>query len=173
MLLRRIMPLLISLTLASGVITYAQEPQAQAQDDVRRGDGRRNRESRSQDLTGKDSRHKPGDFGGVRELNLTDQQRQLQQSIYQRHLESVKAQREELIGLRAKRLEGNFTAEDRARAQTLRQEIHNSMLAVHNEIELILTPEQRAKLEQIKNERKARRAERQKRRPERRENIPQ
>lgn len=166
MLLRRIIPLLASLTLAFGAVSYGQEPQVPAQDDIR-GDGRRHREGRSHDRMSKDVRHRLGNFRGMRELNLTDEQRQLQQSIYQRHLESVKAQREELIKLREKRQQGSFTAEDKARARTLRQEVHNSMLAVHNEIELILTPEQRAKLEQIKNERKSRRDEMQKRRQER------
>jgi Spy/CpxP family protein refolding chaperone len=109
----------------------------------------------------------------MRELNLTDEQRQQQRAIIQRHLDSVKAQREELFKLREKRSQGNSAADDKARAQALRQEIHNSMLNVQTEIESILTPEQRATLEQFKNERKARHDEMQKRRHERRQNPPQ
>jgi len=122
---------------------------------------------------GRSGRHGFGKFRGLRELNLTDEQRQQQQAIVQRHLESVKAQREELFKLREKRAQGNFTAEDGARAKALRQEIHDSMQSVHTEIESILTPEQRTKLEQFKTERKARYDEVLKRRQERRENTPQ
>lgn len=109
----------------------------------------------------------------MRELNLSDEQRQQQRAIVQRHVESIKVQREELFKLREKRAQGNFTAEDGARAKTLRQEIHNSMLGALTEIENILTPEQRTKLEQIKNEHKARRDETRKRHQERRESVPQ
>ena len=47
------------------------------------------------------------------------------------------------------------------------------MRGAHTEIESILTPEQRTKLEQLKTERKALHDEMQKRRQERRENTPQ
>lgn len=173
MFLRRILPLLISLTLAFGAIAYGQQPQTPARDGGIRGEGMRHREGLSQDRMDRGDRHGFGKFRGMRELNLTDEQRQQQRVIAQRHLESVKAQREELFKLREKRAQGNFTAEDGARAKALRQEIHNSMQGVHTEIESILTPEQRTKLEQFKTERKARHDEMLKRRQERRENTPQ
>ncbi len=173
MFLRRILPLLISLTLAFGAIAYGQQPQTPAQDGGIRGEGMRHREGRSHERMGRGGRHGFGKFRGMRELNLTDEQRQQQQAIVQRHLESVKAQREELFKLGEKRAQGSFTAEDKARAKALRQEIHNSMQGVHTEIESILTPEQRTKLEQFKTERKARHEEILKRRQERRENTPQ
>lgn len=167
---RRILPFLISLTLACGAIAYGQDPQTPVQDRGKRGDRMRHREGRS---------HERGDrtgfagFRGLRELNLSDEQRQQQRAIVQRHLESIKAQREELIKLGEKRQEGKLTAEDGARAKALRQEIHNSMLAAHTEIESILTPEQRAKFEQLKTERKARHDEMLKRRQEHLDNTPQ
>jgi Spy/CpxP family protein refolding chaperone len=172
MFLRRILPL-ISLTLAFGAIAYGQQPQTPAPDSGTRAEGMRHREGRSHESMGKGDRDGFGELRGMRELNLTDEQRQQQRAIVQRHLESVKAQREELSKLREKRAQGNFTAEDEARAKALRQEIHNSMQGVHTEIESILTPEQRTKLEQFKTERKARHDEMLKRRQERRENIPQ
>ncbi len=173
MFLRRILPLLISLTLAFGAIAYGQQPLTPAQDGGIRGEGMRRRQGRSQERIGRGGRHGFGKFRGMRELNLTDEQRQQEQAIVQRHLESVKAQREELFKLGEKRAQGNFTAEDGARAKALRQEIHNSMQGVHTEIESILTPEQRTKLEQFKTERKARHDEMLKRRQERREHTPQ
>ena len=166
---RRILPVLISLTLALGVIAYGQDPQTPIQDRGKRGDRIRHREGRSHDRIGRSGFAK---FRGMRELNLSDEQRQQQQAIVQRHLESIKAQRDELIKLGEKRAQGNLTAEDGARAKALRQEIHNSMQGAHTEIESILTPEQRTKLEQLKTERKARHDEMLRRRQERRESTP-
>lgn len=108
-------------------------------------------------------------FRGMPELNLTQDQRLQQRAIMERHLESIKANREELFKLREKRAQGTFTTDDEARAKALRQEIHNSRQGAHSEIEGILTPEQRTKLEQFKAERKARHEEILKRRQERRD----
>jgi len=171
MFLRRI--LVISLTLAFGTIAYSQQPQTQPQDDGVRQEGMGRREGRSHERMGGRGRDGFGKFRGMRELNLTDEQLQQQRAIVQRHLEGVKAQREELIKLGEKRAQGSLTAEDGARAKALRQEIHSSMQGAHSEIESILTPEQRTKLEQLKTERKALHSEMQKRRQERRENTPQ
>ena len=109
----------------------------------------------------------------MRDLGLSDEQRLQQRAIVQRHLESIKVQREELIKLGEKRRQGSLTAEDGARAKALRQEIHDSMQSAQTEIESILTPEQHTKLEQLKTERKARHDEMQKRRQQRRESTPQ
>jgi protein CpxP len=168
MFLQRI--LVISLTLALGTLAYGQEPQTPSQDGGTRGERMRPREGRGHQKIGQAGR---GEFRGMRELDLTDQQRQQQKAIVQRHLESVKAQREELFKLGEKRAEGNLTDEDGARAKALRQEIHNSMQSAQAEIQSILTPEQRTKLEQLKTERKAGRDEMLlKRRQEQRENTP-
>ncbi|MCM3900400.1 MAG: Spy/CpxP family protein refolding chaperone [Pyrinomonadaceae bacterium] len=171
MFVRRI--LLISLTLALGAVAYGQQPQSPAQDGDLRRQTMRQREGRSQERIGRGGRYGFGKFRGMRELNLTDEQRQQQRAIFQHHLESIKAQREELFKLREKREQGSFTDEDKARAKALRQEIHNSMQGVETEFENILTPEQRTKLEQFKTERKARHDEMLKRHQERRENTPQ
>jgi Spy/CpxP family protein refolding chaperone len=166
--------LVICLTLAFGAITYGQQqPQAPAQDDAIRGEGIRRREGRSYERMGRAGRPGFGKLRGMSELNLTDDQRQQQRAIFQRHLEGIKAQREELFKLREKREQGNFTDDDKARARALRQEIHDSMQRVETEFENILTPEQRTKREQLKTERKARHDDMLKRRQERRENTPQ
>jgi protein CpxP len=128
---------------------------------------------RHRDGRGHDKRGGPGHLGLMRELNLTEDQKQQQRTIVERQLQSTKAQREELFKLREKRMDGTFTADDEARAKTLREEIHNSMQGIHNEIEATLTSEQRTKLEQIKSERKAKREEMFRRREERRLNILQ
>jgi Spy/CpxP family protein refolding chaperone len=110
----------------------------------------------------------------MRELNLTEEQRQQQRAILQKHLSDTKAQREELFKLREKRIAGTFTADDESRVRALRKEIRSSREGIRTEMTGILTDEQRAKLEQLKNERKASREEmREPRRDfDRRDNTP-
>jgi Spy/CpxP family protein refolding chaperone len=171
--LRRSLPLLICLTVAFGAIGYGQQPQPPARDGGMR-EGMRRREGRSLERMGRGGREGFGEFRGMRELNLSNEQQRQQRAIVQRHLESVKAQREELLKLGEKRAQGNLTAEDRERAKALRQELHNSMQGAHTEIESILTADQRTKLDQLKTERKARHDEMMmKRRQEHRESTPQ
>ena len=173
MFLRGSLPVLMSLSLAFGAIAYAQEPQTSVPDGGMRGDRLRHREGRHRDKNGRVGRPGWGGFRGIRELNLTDEQRLQQRVIVERLLEGLKAQREELFKLREKRAQGTFTSDDEARAKALRQKIHNSRQEAHSEIEGILTPEQRTRLDQFKAERKVRQAEILKRRHERRENTPQ
>lgn len=161
MLLRKMLPALMVLMLTT--VCYAQEPQAKPQDDMRPGQ----EGPRAGGRHGRFRRHER--FDRMRELNLTEEQRQQQRAIVQRHLENTKAQREELSKLREKRIAGTFTTEDEARARALREEIHNSMQGIRSEMANILTAEQRAKLEQLKLERKERRHELRERRRELRE----
>jgi len=170
---RRNLTVVISLILALGAIAFGQQPQAQAPEGGMRPDSVRHRDGRRHDKNDSVGRHGFGRFPGMRQLNLTEDQRQQQRAIVQRHLESTKAQREELFKLREKRIAGAFTADDEARAKALRQEIHNSMQGIHSEIEGILTAEQRTKLEQLKTERKARHEMMRERRQERRKERPQ
>jgi Spy/CpxP family protein refolding chaperone len=163
--------LLICLTLAFGAIAQGQQPSNPTQDGSTseqrfRRDHRQNREGRNE-------RHEFGRSRGQRDLSLTDDQQHLRRTIVERHLEAIKSQRDELFKLREKRGQDSFTTEDAARAKALRQEIHDSMARMHSEIETILTPEQRTKLEQIRTAREARREEMRKRRDERRERVPE
>lgn len=111
-------------------------------------------------------RHRGGMRRLLRELNLTDEQRQQARAIMQRRLASTKSQREELFRLREKRIAGTFTADDEARAKALRQEMRASMEGVRAEMEALLTAEQKARLDQLKQERKGKMEERMKRRQE-------
>jgi periplasmic protein CpxP/Spy len=166
MFLRRI--LVFSVTLAFGITAYGQQPQtpSQERDSMRR-------EDRSHDGMNRRGRHGSEKVRGMRELNLTDEQRQQQRAIVERHLQNIKSQREELFKLGEKRTQGSLTAEDGARAKALRLEIQQSRQGAQAEIETILTPEQRTKLDQIKNERKARRDEMRNRRQQRRDDTRQ
>ncbi|MGI8836612.1 MAG: Spy/CpxP family protein refolding chaperone [Pyrinomonadaceae bacterium] len=102
----------------------------------------------------------------MKELNLTDEQRQQARAIMQRRLAGTKAQREELLTLREKSIAGTFTADDEARAKALRQEMRAAMEGSRAEMERLLTAEQKAQLEQMKQDRKSKVEERRKRRQE-------
>lgn len=167
MLLRKSLPLIAALILALSAVAYAQESQTALQESASpRQEG--HREGRRHGRKG----GRLGRLDFMRELNLTEEQRTQQRSIVQRHLASIKTQREELFQLREKRIAGTFSDEDGARAKVLRQEIHNSREGIRREMDGILTSEQRAKLEQLKSERKARHDDMRERRRESREAVP-
>lgn len=164
MLLRKISSVMLAvLTLTA--ITYAQQKPTSTQEKM--GSGQEGpREGRRQ---GRMRRHRG--FAAMGELSLTEEQRRQQRAILQRQLENTKAQREELFKLREKSFAGTLTTEDEARVQSLRREIRDSMQSVRTEMDSVLTAEQRAKLEQLKSEHKARREERRERRRERHEHC--
>ncbi len=166
----------IGIILAFGMLAFAQEPQPQtpaAPEGTRRGERMEQRRERHRERMG---RHKGREGFGrrgagmghfARELNLSDAQREQSRAIMQRRLESTKGQREELFKLREKRVAGTFTEEDGARAKALHEEIRSSMEAGRTEMDGVLTTEQKAQLEQLKSERKAKHEERMKERKER------
>ena len=162
MFFRRILSTSLAL-LALTAITYAQQQQTPAEENQVSGqkgprEGRRH---------GRMGRHRG--FAALHKLNLSEEQRQQQRAILQRQLGTTKAQREELFKLREKRLVGTLTAEDQARAQALRRELRDSMQSSRTEMESVLTAEQRAKLEELKTQRKGRRDEMREHRRDRRE----
>jgi len=99
---------------------------------------------------------------GLRQLNLTDQQRQQMRSIAQTQAQSTQAQRQELRQLMEKRRTGTLTPQEETRARELRQQLMQSRQGVHTQMLAVLTPEQKSQLEQMK---KARRENRGKARP--------
>jgi Spy/CpxP family protein refolding chaperone len=117
-------------------------------------------------------RRGPGVAGAIRGIDLTDAQREQIRSITQRRLESTKVQREELFKLREKRIAGTFSAEDGARAKALHQEIRTAMDGIRAETSGVLTSEQKARIEELQKERKARHEQRMKEHQELR-NKPQ
>jgi Spy/CpxP family protein refolding chaperone len=148
--------LALGLTLAFAASAFAQQPQSggAAQPQQRERDGRR--------------RGGPGGPGfrlrGLRELNLSDAQREQARAIFERFATSIRPQREQLMQLREQKRAGNAPADAAERAKALRSQIHESEKAMHTELLGILTQEQRAKLQEIQNERKARRDEMRQRR---------
>src|SRR6185436_16716747 len=166
---------ILGIILAFGTMAIAQQTQTQSPDNG--SQFKRRSERLAQRGERKRRRDGMGHRGGVghliRELNLSDEQRQQSRAIIRRRLESTRAQREELFKLREKRIAGTFTADDEVRAKALRQEMRASMEGVRAEMEGVLTAEQKAKLEQLKQERKAKFEQRMKERQEFREKKQQ
>ena len=163
MVLRKGLFVVLGTILFSGMIALAQEPQkAPAPDDTLRRDRIERMERHRERLGMREGREREridrrAGFGHfMRDLNLTEEQRQQSRAIVQRRLESTKAQREELFRLREKRIAGTFSAEDEARAKALHQEIRSSMDGIRAEMENILTAEQKVRIEEMQKERKAR-----------------
>ena len=151
--------LALALLVVVGATCLAQQPQNQTQNQSpgaggpppfgRGGPGRRGHGPRGPGG--------PGMLGlaALRELNLTDDQKQQIQKITEANFESTKTQREELRQLMQKRFQGTLTAEEQARAKTLHEQMQTSMKDTESKIAAILTPEQKAKLEELMKERKA------------------
>lgn len=141
--------LAMALVTASAAAVQAQQPQPSTQNQTPGNETRRF--GRGEERQG--SRH----FGraplaGLRELNLTDEQKQQVRAIMERNFDSTKALREELRTLGQKRFEGTLTPEEQARAKELHQQMAESMKNAMTEVQGILTAEQNAKLEEFRKE---------------------
>ena len=162
MVLRKGMFAVLGIILAMATFATAQEQQppaaSQGIDRARteRLDRRRERLRQREGRMGQRGFGHRDSFRFMRELNLSEAQQQQRKAIVERRLESIKAQREELIKLHEKRTSGTFAAEDEIRAKALRQEIRSAREAIRTDMESVLTAEQKAKLEALQNERKAR-----------------
>ena len=109
---------------------------------------------------GRGFRRGPGAEGGfgpamLRELNLTDDQMQQVRTILQQSFAGSKTAREELRQLGEKRRQGTLTTEEEARARTLHEQMRAAMKDTETKIASVLTVEQKAKIEELRKERKA------------------
>jgi Spy/CpxP family protein refolding chaperone len=96
-------------------------------------------------------------FGALRQLNLTDAQKQQAQSIIRANFESTKTQRQELAQLRRKFRDGTLSDDEKAKVKELRQQLHGSRQNTRTQLAALLTPEQKTKLdEMMKNRRENR-----------------
>jgi Spy/CpxP family protein refolding chaperone len=143
----------LGLTLACNAVGFAQQPQTPGDQD-------------SQQERGRGGRRRGGPRGGgfgmmraLRDLNLSEAQRQQARAIVDRYAASTKAQRDQLMQLREQYRDGDTPADVKERAKALREQLHQSEKAMRTELLSILTPEQRAALEQKEQERKSRRDE--------------
>ena len=96
-----------------------------------------------------------GMMRGIRQLDLTDQQKQQARSIMQTQFQSAQAQRQELRQLMQKRRTATLTSQEEARAKELRQQLMQSRQGVRTQLMTVLTAEQKAKLEEMIKTRRA------------------
>jgi Spy/CpxP family protein refolding chaperone len=141
--------LALGLLTAFGAIVQAQQTGTQNPNE---GAGQK----RGEDRGFRRGPQRDGGFGPgfLRELNLTDDQQQQVRTIIQQSFASSKATREELRQLAEKRRQGTLTTEEEARARTLHEQMRASMKETETKIVSILTPEQKAKVEELRKERK-------------------
>ncbi len=128
-----------ALFVLAGASAFGQEPQQPGQSQTPDAGA-------PQRPFGRGERRGPGHGSGMfgprimRELNVTDDQQKQIHAIIDQSTEGNKTQREEL---------------DEARARTLREQMRASMKETESKIAAILTPEQKAKLEELKKQREA------------------
>jgi Spy/CpxP family protein refolding chaperone len=133
-----------------GVATVAQQTQAPA-NTTNVQQPRRERLGRR---VGMRRRERMRLFGALRQLNLTEAQKQRAQTIIRANFESTKAQRQDMAQLRRKFREGTLTDDEKAKAKELRRQLHASRQNTRTQLAALLTPEQKTKLdEMIKNRR--------------------
>jgi Spy/CpxP family protein refolding chaperone len=95
--------------------------------------------------------------GAMRQLNLTDQQKEQARAIRRANFESNKSQREEFAQLREKMRAGTLTDSDKTHAQELRRQLHASRQSARSQMASLLTAEQKTKLDEMIKNRQARR----------------
>lgn len=141
--------LALVLLTAFGAVVRAQQPQPSTQDQPPGNEKRRF--GRGEERRGM-RRFGRGPLAGLRELNLSDNQKQQVRAIMERNFEATKAPREELRTLGQKRFEGTLTPEEQARAKELHQQMAQSMKSGMTEVQGILTAEQKAKLAELRKD---------------------
>lgn len=132
-----------------GAAAHAQQPPTSTQNQTPGNETRRR--GRGEELRGM-RRFGRAPLGALRELNLSDEQKQQIRTIMERNFAGTKSLREELRTLGQKRFEGTLTPEEQARAKELHQQMAQSMKSAMTEIQGILTAEQKTKLEELRKE---------------------
>ena len=148
--------LMLGLLTAVGAVAQAQQPQPSTQNqapgtEAARPFGRRE---------GRRLHSGPGPGGNFRPrllkgLNPTDDQKKQIHALIEETFQSRKAEREELRQLAEKRRQGTLSADDQTRARTLHHQMRASMANTETKIASVLTAEQKAKADELMNERKA------------------
>lgn len=143
--------LALALLTASAAGAQTQQPQSPAQNptpgaDTQRRFGR-GKEHRGMRKFGR------APLAALRELNLNDEQQKQVRAIMERNVNNTKALREELRTLGQKRFDGTLTPEEQARAKDLHQQMAQSMKSAMTEVQGILTADQKARLEEFRQER--------------------
>jgi len=152
--------LTLGLTLAFGTLAFAQttpQPRPDSGASQQHRGGERGMGKHHGQMG--EGREGMGQMRLMRELDLTDAQRQQARAIMERYAASTKTQREELRGLREQKEQGTLTADAQVKAKTARMQLAESNKSMRSELFAILTPEQRTKFETLEKEHKSERRE--------------
>jgi Spy/CpxP family protein refolding chaperone len=173
-------------TVALSAFTFAQDTKTTTTPDKadkaatgRRGDfGKRGQFGRHGDFDKRGMGHRGGFMGGrgggmglLRGANLTDAQKEQIKSLMQAN-KPDQALRDELKTIAQARRDGTITDAQKARLKAIHEQMAASRKALHEQVLAILTPEQKAAIEQRRNEMKQRREQWQQKREEFRKNHP-
>ena len=142
---------LIAVAILAGGTALAQQPQT---NNTAVAPTRPNRQMRQMRMR---PRRMRGVARGLHQLNLSDQQQQQMRSIVQSQGQSTQTQRHELRQLAQKRRTGTLTDAEQARAKELRGQLMQSRQGVRTQMLAVLTPEQKAKLDEMIKTRRANR----------------
>jgi Spy/CpxP family protein refolding chaperone len=145
---------IIALALSFNSIAFAQQPQPNTS---AAGNPQARRMMRRKMMR---RRARMGELRGLRQLNLTDQQRQQARSIRQSFAQSTQSQRQELRQLMQQRRAGTLTADNEARAKELRRQLMQGRQNVRTQLSALLTAEQKAKFDEMIKARRAQMLER-------------
>lgn len=147
----------LGLTLAFGTLALAQTtPPPSPGSGTAQGEGRgmgKHQRHKGEGHKGK-GREGMGGLRLMRELDLTDAQKQQARVIKERYAASTKTQREELRQLHEQKKQGTLPADAKTKAEALRTQLTESNKNMRSELFAILTPEQRTKFETLEKERK-------------------
>lgn len=168
--------LVFSLLFSLGVVASAQETKTQTETTAPQTKAER-KQNKSLRKEGKRGFGREGKFGRRQafgkgfmagKLNLTDAQKEQAKALRQQFAGQFASQREELRTLGQKKRQGTLTADEQTRLETLKQGLKSSHEQMRQQMNGLLTPEQKQQMEQMKEQMKQRRDEMQKRFGERR-----
>lgn len=150
----------LGLVLGFGAVAFAQQTQSTAPASTTQQQQERQERGMRRRGEGRGGHEMGGMMRLLHGLDLTDAQKQQARSIAERFQTSTQTQREELLKLHDRSEQGTLSTEDQTHAEQLHKEMRASMRQMHTELLAILTPEQRTKMEQRKQELKLRHQER-------------
>ncbi len=99
-------------------------------------------------------------MGGLRQLDLTDAQREQIKQIVETNKSTNPGQRDEMRGLIEKKRDGSITEQEKVRLREIKTQMKASGEQIRTSVLAILTPEQRTQLEKSREEMRQRKEER-------------
>jgi Spy/CpxP family protein refolding chaperone len=100
-------------------------------------------------------RARMGMLRAFRQLNLSDDQRHQLRTLIQTNRTNTQSQRQQLRQLARQRRQGTLSPEELASAKELRKQMRESRIGLRTQVTGLLTPDQKAKLEEMIKARRA------------------